>query len=260
MSRNVRDEVDLVTYRTPDYQLSSAPDWNPGRGGDQHHIWQATLGPDAVCFTTHPGPRSARSPGWWTGSATLPRVAQIENVLVAIYRIPRRPALYVREPQSLHARLAAARSLRRGERAQRLVLRAPRRRLSGAALAAAGALGRSERGARCRGATTSGFASWDGRLATDPSSDSSSASRALRCASAARVAPLRVALPGRDRVRLARPAAAQRAGVPQRGFPRYEAPWVEAPFPSDAIQVQAGGESLALDWRSQRREASRFAD
>ena len=26
----------------------------------------------------------------------MPRVAQIENVLVAIYRIPRRPALYVR--------------------------------------------------------------------------------------------------------------------------------------------------------------------
>ena len=29
--------------------------------------------------------------------------------------------------------------------------------------------------------------------------------------------------------------------VPQRGFPRYAAPWVEAPFPSDAIRVQAGG-------------------
>jgi hypothetical protein len=35
---------------------------------------------------------------------------------------------------------------------------------------------------------------------------------------------------------------------------------VVAPFPSDTIRVQAGGEQLALDWRSQRRDASRLAD
>ncbi len=63
---------------------------------------------------------------------------------------PAPPRALRAESQSLHARLAAARSLRRGERVQRLVLRAPRRRLSGAALAAAGVVGRSERGARCR--------------------------------------------------------------------------------------------------------------
>src|SRR5690606_323889 len=90
LARNVRPEVDVLTYRTPDYQLSSALDWRPGMGGDQQHAWQATLAPDAVCFTTHPGPRAARSPGWWTGSATLPRVGQVANVAIALYRVHRR--------------------------------------------------------------------------------------------------------------------------------------------------------------------------
>ena len=49
--------ANLITYRTPHYMLSSAVDHRAGYGGDQHHIWQATLGPDAVCFTAHPAKR-----------------------------------------------------------------------------------------------------------------------------------------------------------------------------------------------------------
>ncbi|MEA3345144.1 MAG: hypothetical protein U9Q78_02685, partial [Chloroflexota bacterium] len=33
--------VDKVTYRTPDYMLSSAQDYHPGERGYQQHIWQA---------------------------------------------------------------------------------------------------------------------------------------------------------------------------------------------------------------------------
>jgi hypothetical protein len=95
ITRNLRSEVNAYMYRTPDYALSSALDWRPGYGGDQQHLWQATLGPDAVCFTTHPGPRRARSPSHWTGSACLPRVAQVENVVIAIFHLHRRPAVYV---------------------------------------------------------------------------------------------------------------------------------------------------------------------
>jgi hypothetical protein len=93
--RNTREEANLYTYRTPDYMLSSAQDYRKGFGGDQQHIWQATLGPDAVCFTTHPARLSGAPPNYWTGSGSLPRVAQIKNVLFAIYHLTRYPALFV---------------------------------------------------------------------------------------------------------------------------------------------------------------------
>lgn len=93
--RNTREQVDIVTYRTPDYMLSSAPDYRPGYGGDQQHIWQATLAPDAVCFTTHPGRIGGPTPDEWAGSGLLPRLAQVKNVLIAVYRLSRKPALYI---------------------------------------------------------------------------------------------------------------------------------------------------------------------
>ena len=93
--RNTREEVNVYTYRTPDYMLSSAQDYRSGYGGDQQHIWQATLGPKAVCFTTHPSKRGDGTPDYWTGSGTLPRVAQVNNVVIVIYKITKRPSLYV---------------------------------------------------------------------------------------------------------------------------------------------------------------------
>lgn len=93
--RNMRDVPNIYTYRTPDYMLSSAQDHRPGFGGDQQHIWQATLGPDAACFTTHPVERSAGTPNYWTGSGTLPRVAQVKNVVISVYNISKMPGLYV---------------------------------------------------------------------------------------------------------------------------------------------------------------------
>jgi hypothetical protein len=95
LGRNTREEVNLYTYRTPDYLLSCAQDYRPGYGGDQQHIWQATLGPNAVCFTTHPGKLSGPSPSYWAGSGQLPRAAQVGNVLFAIYNLHRKLALYV---------------------------------------------------------------------------------------------------------------------------------------------------------------------
>jgi len=97
LCRNTREEVNLYTYRTPHYLLSSALDYRPGYGGDQQQIWQATLGPRAVCFTTDPPNRRAESPtpNYWTGSGSLPRVAQVKNVVIAVYRIDTRPGLYV---------------------------------------------------------------------------------------------------------------------------------------------------------------------
>lgn len=93
--RNTREEVNFTTYRTSHYMLSAAVDYRPGYGGDQQHIWQATLGPDAVCFTAHPAKRKGPTPNYWTGEGTLPRVAQVENVLVVVYKINTTPGLYL---------------------------------------------------------------------------------------------------------------------------------------------------------------------
>jgi hypothetical protein len=93
--RNTREEVNIYTYKTPDYMLSTAQDYRKGYGGDQQHIWQATLGPDAVCFTTHPAKIEGATPNYWAGSGLLPRAAQHENVAIIIYNIEKIPALYV---------------------------------------------------------------------------------------------------------------------------------------------------------------------
>jgi hypothetical protein len=86
-------EANLITFRTPDYQLSSAQDFRPGKPGYQQHPWQASLDPDAVVFTSHPGTdnesgeHTAR-PNFWAGNRWLPRVGQQRNVAVIIHHVP----------------------------------------------------------------------------------------------------------------------------------------------------------------------------
>ena len=85
------EQVRKVTYRTPDFMLSAAQDYQPGQPGRAEHIWQATLGPEAVVFVNHPAhaqDSEAHSPGFWRGNAVLPRVAQWKDVLIALYRLP----------------------------------------------------------------------------------------------------------------------------------------------------------------------------
>jgi hypothetical protein len=84
-------EVNKVTYKTPDFMLCSAQDYRPGGRGYQQHLWQATLGPDAVVFVTHPPNLSednAQRPNFWHGNVILPRVAQWKDALVAIHQLP----------------------------------------------------------------------------------------------------------------------------------------------------------------------------
>jgi hypothetical protein len=93
--RNTREEVNIYTYKTPDYMLSTAQGYRKGYGGDQQHIWQATLGADAVCFTTHPAKIGGVTPNYWAGNGMLPRAAQYKNVAIIVYNIEKIPALYV---------------------------------------------------------------------------------------------------------------------------------------------------------------------
>ena len=99
LTRNMRPEVNIYTYRTADYMLSTAQDWRKGYGGDQQAIWSATLGSTAICFTTHPVVADIVSPSYWTGSGNLPRAAQVKNVAIILYKISTAPGLYVRHKQ-----------------------------------------------------------------------------------------------------------------------------------------------------------------
>ncbi len=82
LDRTSLQRVDKLTYRTPDYQLSTAQDYRKGAPGYQQHIWQATVGPDTPVFTLNPGPTSK----YWQGR--FPRCGQYKNVLIAIYNVP----------------------------------------------------------------------------------------------------------------------------------------------------------------------------
>ncbi|RPI96307.1 MAG: hypothetical protein EHM40_01630, partial [Chloroflexi bacterium] len=80
--------VNKVTYKTPDGMLCSAQDWHAGQPGQQEHIWQATLSPAVTVFTSHPACAAEndwRRPNYWHGNASLPRVAQWKDTLIAIY-------------------------------------------------------------------------------------------------------------------------------------------------------------------------------
>src|SRR5262245_57003200 len=71
--------------------LSSALDYRPGAFGEQYHAWQATLDERAVVFTTHPRNLPERGTEWpdsdsyWTGTGSMPRSAQDENVAIHLY-------------------------------------------------------------------------------------------------------------------------------------------------------------------------------
>jgi hypothetical protein len=95
VNRNACEKVNIYSYRTPDYMLSSAQDFLKGFGGDRQHLWQATLGPNAICFTTHPAQASGPTPNYWCGNGVNPRIAQIKNVLIAIHNVIRHPNLFL---------------------------------------------------------------------------------------------------------------------------------------------------------------------
>jgi hypothetical protein len=263
LTRNARPEVNVVTVRTPDYQLSSALDWRPGFGGDQQHAWHASLGGDAVCFTTHPGPRRARSPGWWTGTATLPRVAQSGNVVLALYRIHAKPALHVANRNRLtHAwfprdhfdevrEQGGWRFARRGDGYLALFSAQPAHwdespdagEDRGRELLAPGAenvwiceLGRQ--------ATDGPFERFVERIVAAPR-----AIHGLR---------VRYESPSQGLLEFDWRGPLRRAGqvVPLGAFPRYDAPWCQAAFPSETLDVACGGHALHLDWRTGARTAT----
>jgi len=263
MTRNSRPEVNTVTYRTPDFMLSSALDWRAGFGGDQQHLWQATLGPDAVCFTTHPGPHSARSPGHWTGSACLPRVGQVKNVVIALYRIHRRPALYVANCKHLtHAWLPRDHFDEVMERDGWIFARKDQGYLA----------------LRC-----SRPVHWQEGEGEDRDRELIAEGReqAWICEMGRhevdgpfqrfvdRIASAHLAFgdpgvvyqsPSQGAIEFGWKGPFRHRGeaVPMRDFPRYDSPYAGASFPLERIRVQCGNEWLELRWDEAERLASRL--
>ena len=95
------EQVNSYTYRTGNYMLSAAQSYRPGLRSNQTHIWQATLDHVALVFTQHPAamPRDEYyradgsynwqeeedNGGYWTGSASLPRVGAYRNAAIILY-------------------------------------------------------------------------------------------------------------------------------------------------------------------------------
>lgn len=93
-TRNTREAVSVHSRRSAHAMLSAAIDYRPGFGGDQQHIWQATLGPRAVVFVNHPADHGSGSAGYWVGDGNLPRVVMYRRNLIALYRPSHRRGLY----------------------------------------------------------------------------------------------------------------------------------------------------------------------
>ncbi|MCR4318325.1 MAG: hypothetical protein NUW37_18435 [Planctomycetes bacterium] len=84
-------EVNKITWRTRNAQLSSAVDYRKGEYGLQHHLMEACLGPDALVFVTHPAAKNEAlpEPNEWVGGHTFPRIVQDGPTLIAVFEIAR---------------------------------------------------------------------------------------------------------------------------------------------------------------------------
>ncbi len=263
--RNMRGAPNIITYRTPAYMLSSAVDHRAGFGGDQHHIWQATLGPDAVCFTGHPAKREGPTPDYWTGEGTLPRVAQVKNVLIAVYKINTLPGPYVTHRLLFtHAWLPQDRFdeviecdgwifARKGEGYLALHSRNPYHWQTEAGPD-------RDREMLAPGRTNVWICELGSREENGGFTD---------FVAAIRTAPLRFrglrvdyTSPSQGRLQFGWRGPFRQHGrvVSLRDFPRYDTVATQAPYPAKRVEVRHAEDWLTLDWQTGGRRASRFAD
>jgi hypothetical protein len=271
LTRNQRPEVNICTYRTPDYMLSTAQDYRAGYGGDQHSIWQATLGREAVCLTTHPvirGHGGGSTPGYWTGSGVLPRAAQVGNVAIIIYDATDPPALYVTGTGDFtHAWLPRDRFdewtehdgwifARQGDGYLALWSSNPYRWRSRAREEGKGGERKEEvnREVIAEGRRNVWICEL-GRKAADGSFGGFR--ERIAAAAVETTGDLRVEYrsPSQGLLEFGWNGPLRQEGkvVELHGYPRYDNPWAEAAFPADRIHFRHGGSSLELDWSALER-------
>ncbi|GAB3624948.1 hypothetical protein GCM10027418_30340 [Mariniluteicoccus endophyticus] len=99
------NRADVVTTRTPHWQLSAAQRYRPREFGDQQHLWTAALPGDITVFALHPGApmfdETARgfSPAQWVGNGINPDVVADGNLLVAAHDLTVRGGVLERDRQ-----------------------------------------------------------------------------------------------------------------------------------------------------------------
>lgn len=278
ITRNMRPEVDIYTYRTPSYMLSTAQDWRKGFGGDQQSIWQATLGLDAVVFTTHPTnyELDGDTPRYWVGYGTMPRAIQVKNVVISLYDVETAPGLYV-ESQLLftHAFLSKAKFdeaykedgwffARKGDGYLALWSSDPNADWSAAdapwldpndaefgeyEIVAEGekTIWICELGSADEYGT---FGAFKAAIADAP----------LTANASQLTVDYRSPSQGRLVMGWEGPITQDDTALVVNGFPRYDNPYASAEFPGSSISFEHAGESLALDFDERAREVSSFVD
>lgn len=76
-----------VLHRTPHTALAAALDYHPGQPDAAARVWRATLPGGTPIYTQHPF-YPGESDHAALGEASLPRVAQWHDTLIALYRLP----------------------------------------------------------------------------------------------------------------------------------------------------------------------------
>lgn len=86
-------EANTYAYRDAKVSLASVLDHRFGELRDAGHPLQAAIDERAMVFTQHPVTDVAETtiwaddpaPGYWTGSASMPRIAQVQRTAIAVY-------------------------------------------------------------------------------------------------------------------------------------------------------------------------------
>lgn len=82
------EEFHRWTFKTPDFMLSSLQDFRSGQPGSRETPWLATLGYAARVHVNQPEfatEHEAVPRNFWRGNVTIPRVAQWQETVVALY-------------------------------------------------------------------------------------------------------------------------------------------------------------------------------
>ena len=107
--------ANLYCRQTPHYALASLQRYHPGGFGATQMLGAANFGGKTVAFTAHPARHESQntvagSPGYWAGYGRAPHSVQHKDVLLLLYRLPKRPGfleLYP-VPQFTHTYLPEA--------------------------------------------------------------------------------------------------------------------------------------------------------
>jgi hypothetical protein len=254
---SVLSTANTYTFRTPDAMLSSVQSYRPGQVGYQQQAWQATLGMDAVVWTTSPGTYGRDGPGEWTGSGSLPRVVQVENVALVLYN----PPIGVKAifPRLTHAFFPQAAfdevvqtgpwtCARKGDGYVALYSALPTQWQTSGAFAGRELIATGDRdvwicvvGRRAEDGPFAGFVS---RIAA-------AAVTATNVGNQDQTTPLSVGFdaPGIGALGLDWSSAPTRGGapIPESSFPRYDDPYSQTPWGARQLEVRFAGAVLRQD-------------